>query len=317
MPAARVEARELAFRWPSGRLALDRVTLSVEAGEAVALVGPNGAGKSTLLRLLAGDLSPTAGTVVGSGTGRAGGGVAYASDHPVHFDALSGRENARFFRAFRGLPPDDGPLQGFGLAADADRPVGAWSFGMRRKLLLAESFGSEAERILLDEPSVGLDPGGMEALREAIEAACGAGRTVVVATNEVHQLPFWVDRVVFLHQGRTVTEGAAAELVKSFGGGTVVSVGGRGFSATDAAGRFPVEEALRTVPGVTELSRTGDDALRFRSGSGAGVLPMALERILAAGATVLQLQVREPGLAEVFLALTGSELDPAPAGGAP
>jgi ABC-2 type transport system ATP-binding protein len=315
VPPGALEARELRFTWPAGRLALDRISLRVEAGEAVALVGPNGAGKSTLLRLLAGDLQAEAGTIERPGPRRVGGGVAFAADRPVHFDPLTGRENARFFRAFRGLPPDDGPLERFGLGPDADRPVGTWSFGMRRKLLLAETFGSGADCLFLDEPSVGLDPAGMEALRGALGEACSEGRTIVLATNEVRRLPFWVDRVVFLHQGRTVAEGQASALVAQLGGGTVVRIGGDGFGATNDRGHSRVEAELGAVPGVTELSRQGDGGLRFRSPVGAAVLPTVLERLLAAGATVSDLQVREPGLEEVFLALTGTELDPAPPAG--
>jgi ABC-2 type transport system ATP-binding protein len=228
--------------------------------------------------------------------------VAFAPDEPVHAEALSGHENAAFFHAFRGVAPAPGVdpwVEAFGLAAEAHRRVGTWSFGMRRKLLLAQVFGAGAALLLLDEPSVGLDPEGVAALRKGLDRAAAHGRTVVVATNEVEHLPFWVDRCLVLHQGRVVVEGPAAALVASLEAATVIHLAGEEL-------RLP--PGLEALGGIVRVEAPEPGRLTVWSEAGTAPLPSLLARLLDAGHQVTDVRVRTPGMAEVFRRHTGAAL---------
>jgi len=153
----------------------------VTAGERVALLGPNGSGKSTLIGLLAGLQSPRAGTVrvLGGdpvrGDARFRRRTAVALDRPAHWEALTGRENALLLASALGLGEDHARarverlLELFSLTQDADVPVGEYSLGMRRKLLLLEALTGDPEVILMDEPTLGLDPPAVDALGDELE----------------------------------------------------------------------------------------------------------------------------------------------------
>ena len=229
-PAAPVVRGDgLTYRYPSGRRGVEAVDLEARPGEVVALLGPNGSGKSTLLRLLATELRPGAGRLELLGRVPSRRTVALrrrlgvAPDVPVHLDVLSGRHNVVLFGRAAGLGSReareraDALLERLGLAEDAAAPAGAYSHGMRRKLLLAQALVHEPDLLLLDEPTLGLDPPSREALLDLLRERAGTGAATVVASND---LPFvWelAHRVAFLHRGRKVAGGTPAELLEMTG----------------------------------------------------------------------------------------------------
>jgi ABC-2 type transport system ATP-binding protein len=304
------------FTYPSGRLGLGSTELEVGPGEVVAILGPNGSGKSTLLRLLATDLSPTRGRLelLGRDASRPDAAlrsrIGWVPDRAPHLEALTGWENARFFselakaRGPRASPPprgaDDRELHGlleeFELLEAADVPVAEYSFGMRRKLLLAQAFASIPELLVLDEPTVGLDPSAMGTLRGRITGLARDGGAVVLATNEIHQAPFWADRIVLLHRGAIVARGTAPELLERLGHRARIHVHFRG-TLVDP----PRVEGLEG-PEVTEGLLAG------WSRTGGGLLPTLVAALLEAGVTIRDIQVREPDLSDLFRELTGEAL---------
>lgn len=283
-------------------------------GEVVALLGPNGAGKSTLLRLLATDLSPTAGelrllgvpaTPPTAGLRRR---LVYVPDRGAHLEPLTGRENARFFLEL-GTPADSptpgshpatGPLEAlldeFGLAQALHVPVREYSFGMRRKLLLAQGLAASRELLLLDEPTVGLDPFAMEALADGLRALTTRGGAVVLATNDVRRSRQWATRVVFLHRGRIVADGAPDDLLARTRQRTRIRVEFEG-----------VLESAPHVKGIEEVS-THPGGLEAWSTEAGRPLPTLLARLLDAGVHTRRVEVREPDLEDLFEVLTGVRL---------
>ena len=316
-----VRARGLRYRYPGtrrqpGRVAIDGLALEVEAGERVALIGPNGSGKTTLVRLLATDLPPTDGTLelLGRPARPASPAlrrrIAYAADRPIHWEPLTGTENLRFLAEVRGGGLDSGgrdPLEvarALGLGPVLDEAVSRYSFGMRRRLLLAEVLATFAPLLLLDEPTVGLDPEGVAALGRELRDRAGAGAAVVFATNEVREVPGWATRVLFLHRGRVVADAPPDQLLARVRGRTriaVTCVGGEGAELAPLLrdGEEPVAEASES-PGLRTV--------QIRTARGARLLPPLLDALLDAGAEIRQVRVREPDLRDVFQELTGVEL---------
>lgn len=286
----------------------------MQPGEVVALLGPNGAGKSTLLRLLATDLAPTAGQLRLVGvpatppTAALRRRLVYVPDRGAHLEPLTGWENARFFLELGTLPdlPTPGSrsstgslkalLDEFGLAQVLHVPVREYSFGMRRKLLLAQGLAASRELLLLDEPTVGLDPFAMEALADGLRGLATRDGAVVLATNDARRSRQWATRIVFLHQGRIVADGAPDDLLARTRQRTRIRVEFEG--VLDAAPHVKGIEDVRTHPGRLEAWSTEEGR----------PLPKLLAGLLDAGIRTRRVEVHEPDLEDLFEVLTGERL---------
>jgi ABC-type multidrug transport system ATPase subunit len=207
-------------------VALSPLDLSVQAGEVVALVGHNGSGKSTFLRLAAGLLELTGGTItiVGepAGTSPARAATTYLPDDPVLYDDLSVREHLAYVASIHGAEVGeevvDALLDRVGLLARADDLPARFSRGLRQKASIAVALIRPFELLLVDEPFVGLDASGKEAMLSLLADAHAAGAAVVVATHE----PTFVERAtrcVALRDGALIHDGAAtaADVLKLVG----------------------------------------------------------------------------------------------------
>jgi ABC-2 type transport system ATP-binding protein len=306
-PGARpaVLARGTAFRYPSGRTGLAALDLEVRPGEVVAVIGPNGSGKSTLLRLLATDLRPAAGDLrilghpAASPTPALRRRIAWVPDDQGHLPSLTGRENARFLLEVRGVEAAAGLerlLEAFALEEVADLPVARYSFGMRRKLLLAEAFAASPELLLLDEPTVGLDPPALGVFRDAVRQAAGRGAAAVVATNEVRSVPEWAARVIFLLGGRVVQDSDPESLLRSVRGTTRIRI------------RVDGEMPSVSIPEGARVLLADGDRLEVESRDDGLGLPSILDALVRAGARIRDVRVREPDLGDLFRARTGEAL---------
>lgn len=298
-----IRARSLGYTFASGRAGLASVDLDVNAGELVALVGPNGSGKTTLLRLLAGDLEPTAGTLVVAaglpGTHRLPADrsqIGWAAAEPVHFNELTGRENARVFAGARGADADalTAHLRRFELHNDADIPVAEYSFGMQRKLLLIEALAHEPALLLLDEPTIGLDPRAANELIDVLRSRARAGVTVILGTNDV-TTAMVASRILFLHAGCKVADAAPAELMASVRGNTRIEVALA--TLPERPPGFPAD--VTVAPSADGLVIEAPDT---------SLLPDICAALLRAGARIGSVRVREADLSDVFSRLTGEIL---------
>jgi ABC-2 type transport system ATP-binding protein len=197
--------------------ALSQVSFSVAAGEVVCVMGPNGAGKSTLVRILGGLLLPSAGSARVAGVDVADGGAAFrrrvafvvGDERSFHF-RVSGRANLYYFAALHGLSGRAARrrtaelLERVGLGEAADRRYREYSRGMRQRLALARGLLADPEVLLLDEPTLGLDPRGARDLRVFLreQAIRKPGRTAIVCSNDPGEARALADRVLFLERGR-------------------------------------------------------------------------------------------------------------------
>jgi ABC-2 type transport system ATP-binding protein len=219
MPGNPVELRTLVKRY--GQIAaVDTVDLTVHAGDVYGYLGPNGAGKTTSLRMMLGLIRPTSGSVRLFGRDpfasvRALEGVAGFVEEPRFYPYLSGQKNLELLAAFDG----DGAKARIGEVLDlvelADRArdrVGGYSHGMRQRLGIAAALLRQPRLLLLDEPTTGLDPGGMRDIRQLIRRLAGQGITVVLSSHQLVEVEEVCNRVAIIRSGRVVFEGALHDL---------------------------------------------------------------------------------------------------------
>jgi ABC-2 type transport system ATP-binding protein len=212
---AAIEAHGLAKSF-GGRSACRDVSFTVERGEVFGLLGPNGAGKTTTLRMLAGLYAPDAGTAQVAGfaiaAGRAGGPdlrarVGLLTESPGFYDRLTARENLMYFaRLQRTREPArrcDRLIDQFSLREQAHRPFAELSRGMKQKLAIARALVHEPEVILLDEPTVGLDPEATREVRNLIASLAAEHATIVLCTHHLEEVERLCSRAAFI-AGRLV-----------------------------------------------------------------------------------------------------------------
>jgi ABC-2 type transport system ATP-binding protein len=212
--------------------ALADVSFTVAAGEIACVMGPNGAGKSTLVRILGGLLVPSSGRAVvtgidaGAGTTEFRRRVAFVvgDERSFHY-RVSGRGNLHYFAALHGLTAAVARrragelLERVGLAAAADRRYREYSRGMRQRLAIARGLLGDPKVLLLDEPTLGLDPRGARDLRMFLreEIIRGSGRTAIVCSNDPTEARAMSDRVLFLDGGRLTGEASPDRIEAELG----------------------------------------------------------------------------------------------------
>ena len=202
----------------SGALALRPLDLVVPAGQRVSLVGHNGSGKTTLIRLLAGMLEPSTGSasVAGHTTGsiEARSALAHLADQPVFYDDLSVREHLEYIARLHGRAEweqrADELLDAVGLTERADELPSTFSRGLRQKAAVCLAFVRPFEVMVVDEPFVGLDRAGRDAVLELFRTAHGDGATLVIATHELGTV-VESERIVALRDGAVVFDGQPGE----------------------------------------------------------------------------------------------------------
>ncbi|WP_193141332.1 MULTISPECIES: ABC transporter ATP-binding protein [unclassified Meridianimarinicoccus] len=207
----------------SGRPVLRDVSLSVAAGERVALLGHNGAGKSTMIKIALGLLSPdggsvrVAGSVPGSGAARLA--TAFLPEAVSFHGALTGREQLSLFArlAGTGTGPVAGLLERVGLADAADRRIRTYSKGMRQRLGLAQVMLGKPAVALLDEPTSGLDPISRQDLYTIIDELAAQGTAVLIASHALTEVEARTDRIAILRQGELVANDTLRNLSRRAG----------------------------------------------------------------------------------------------------
>jgi ABC-2 type transport system ATP-binding protein len=197
--------------------ALSGVSFTVAPGEIVCVMGPNGAGKSTLVRILGGLLLPSIGSATVAGIDVASGGSAFrrkvafvvGDERSFHY-GVSGRVNLHYFAALHGLTAGEARrraaelLERVGLAGAADRRYREYSRGMKQRLALARGLLADPEVVLLDEPTLGLDPRGARDMRRFLrdDVIRKQHRTAIVCSNDPTEARALADRVLFLERGK-------------------------------------------------------------------------------------------------------------------
>lgn len=288
-------------------VAVDHLDLELRRGEIFGLLGPNGAGKTTTILMLLGLTEPTEGEarVLGLDPTRrpleVKRRVGYVPDAVGFYDAMTGRQNLRFTARLNGLNGFAAEeriaalLEQVGLSHAADDRVETYSRGMRQRLGIADALVKDPEVLILDEPTVAIDPEGVAEVLELIRRVSRErGATVLLSSHLLHQVRTVCDRVGIFAAGRLVALGRVDELAARSGAGTAtLEVGVEGDPAR-------VEEALRVLPGVRAVERDGRDPRRWIVRA-EGDPRAALARTLAErGLVLLHLERREEELDELY-----------------
>jgi ABC-2 type transport system ATP-binding protein len=199
------------------RVALDGLSLTLQAGEVYALLAPNGAGKTTTLNLILGFLQPDGGSIhvcgepVAGDAARTRGAIAYLPEQVAIYPELSGLENLRYFSLLASRDLDDATLRRLlgeaGLRAEAHQRLARdYSKGMRQKVGIAIAMARDAKLLLLDEPTSGLDPLAASELSGLLRAAARRGMAILMATHDLYRIKEVATRVGVLHAGRIERE---------------------------------------------------------------------------------------------------------------
>jgi ABC-2 type transport system ATP-binding protein len=309
-----IEAEGLVREFKNGPRAVDGIDLRVAPGEIYGFLGPNGAGKSTTVLMLTTLLPPTAGAarvagfdVAGEG-GRVRSAIGAALQEAALDPLLSGAEHMRLQTALHGLPKAERGersrelLARVGLSEAAERKVGEYSGGMKRRLDLALALVHRPRILFLDEPTTGLDIQSRTALwDEVARLAAEEGVTVFLTTQYLEEADALADRVGIIDHGHIVAEGTPAALKAEIGRPTVEAV------PRDPADQPRVAEALEPFgKAVTCSHRTGAAVLLAGGDSQLADVVRALD---SRGVAIEQLQLHAPSLDDVFLAKTGRSLE--------
>jgi ABC-2 type transport system ATP-binding protein len=294
------------------RLAVDGVGFEVAPGETYGLLGPNGAGKTTTISMICGLLRRDGGEVTVAGAsldrdpGRVKAAIGYVPQDVALYPDLSGLENLRFWGRMYGLAGRDlaerveATLEVVGLTERAGDKVADYSGGMQRRLNIAAGMLHRPRLLVLDEPTVGVDPQSRNAILGNVEALGGQGIGVLYTTHYMEEAERLCDRVGIIDQGQIKAEGTRRELVALVGEHDRVTLAANG--DLEAAAR-----AASEVEGVTSASPTSTGVEIMASDAGS-LLPVLLAQVTAAGAQVTGVEVVQPDLESVFLHLTGKAL---------
>jgi len=308
---AQIEAHELRKTF-GDRIALDGVSLTVAAGEVVGLLGPNGAGKTTTASILSGVIPPDSGEVrIGGATmngtsSQARRNLGLVPQSIALYPTLTARENLHFFGRMQGLRRDaavkrtEELLEEVGLSDRADDPIGPFSGGMKRRLNLACGMIHEPCAVLLDEPTVGVDPQSRGRIFTIVETARARGVAILYSTHYMEEVERLADRVILIDRGRVVAQGTSAQLIARAGAEPRIEV--------TTARPLPPEWA-HGVAGVRELAREGDEGARVSLAlPHVDQAPEILRMAERDGGQVVEFYLHRPNLQDAFLALTGRAL---------
>jgi ABC-2 type transport system ATP-binding protein len=303
----------LVREFKKGPRAVDGIDLEVKPGEIYGFLGPNGAGKSTTVHMLTTLLPPTAGTarVAGHDIVKEGPAVRDAIGVALQEAALdqflTAREHMRLQAGMHGLTKADALRRGdeliarVGLTEAADRKVGGYSGGMRRRLDLALALVHEPELLFLDEPTTGLDVQSRTALWDEVQRlASSHGVTVFLTTQYLEEADALADRVGIIDTGKIVAEGTPDELKAEIGRPTVEAV------PADDTDRERMRETLERF-GPEAPAGPGGVAVRLDGGT--NELADVVRALDAANIAIANLEVHSPTLDDVFLAKTGRRLE--------
>jgi ABC-2 type transport system ATP-binding protein len=290
-------------------VAVDSLSFEVCRGDVYGFLGPNGSGKSTTIRAVFGLVEPTEGEIhlLGRQAGGPGGreGVAGFVDAPGFYDYLSARDNLKVLAAAdrrKGEPPMARVLETVGLLGRERDKVKTYSTGMKQRLAIASALLREPEVLILDEPTNGLDPGGMRDVRALIRRLNEEGLTIFLSSHLLAEVEQLCNRVAVIGHGRLLAEGTIAEVV----GGDNGRQGYR-LVVDDARSALRILEGGAHVTGASAADTEPPDGLggkEIRLAVGPEGPGPVVRDLVAGGVAVLALVPARPSLEDLFLELT-------------
>lgn len=297
-----------------GKPAVARVSFTISSGECFGLLGPNGAGKTTTILGICGLIKPDSGRVeVGEGehdpaATRTRREIGYVPQEIAVYEDLSGRENLRFFGRLYGLGGKqlqariEETLDFVDLTSRGDQKVAAYSGGMKRRLNIAAALLHQPGLLVLDEPTVGIDPQSRNSILENLAALRSAGTAVLYTSHYMEEVERLCDRIAIMDDGKILAEGTRGSLLELLGD-RVDQVRLATLSTPPEA----LVQALGKLEGVSSVGATSD-GLELTARDVTQTLPSVLAEVARHGTAVTGLSVEQADLESVFLHLTGKGL---------
>lgn len=299
--------------------AVDGVTFEIRKGEIFGLLGPNGAGKTTTIKMITGLLSPTDGSVCVNGLdvdkkpleALKNLGTVLAGDRSIYWK-LTARENLEYFAALYGCDKKEAKkrtneiLKKLGLEEKADELVEKYSTGMKQKVALGKALIPNAPVVLLDEPTLGLDPQSALNLRELILEIKNEGRTVLLTTHYMEEADFLCDRIAIIDGGKIIALDTPENLKSSLN--EIKSIKIELTSVTDKL--ISKIEVLKGVKNVKSNYNPDNSSyeINIHHTNGSSLVQKILDCISEDNSKILNVNVIEPSLEDVFINLTGKSL---------
>ncbi len=293
-------------------VAVDEVSFEIAPGETYGLLGPNGAGKTTTISMIAGLLAPDAGEVALLGEPLSGARKSLIGLVPQDialYPDLSALENLQFFGKLQNLHGAHlkeritHVLDVVGLADRAKDRIETYSGGMKRRANIAVGLLHEPQLLILDEPTVGVDPQSRNSILEAVDALGSSGMAVLYTTHYMEEAERLCDRVGIIDSGRLIAEGTREQLMERLGENSTVTFRVNGGAEQTHAWR----NELAAMPGVSGVQGE-DGSVALVAARGPALIAPAVQSAQSHGLEVVGVEVSEPDLEAVFLHLTGKAL---------
>ena len=291
------------------RRAVHNLSFDAQQGEIVGFLGPNGAGKTTTMRILTGYMPPTDGEAIVAGYDvveeslEVRKRVGYLPETVPLYTDMVVFDYLKFMGELRHIPNLDDRvdevLDMVGLVDRANGYIGNLSKGMRQRVGLAQALLHRPEVLILDEPTIGLDPSQVVEVREMIREI-GRERTVLLSTHLLYEAQNICDRVLIINKGKIVAEDTTENLQARLIGAERVIVRVRG-EADELA------DTIKQVKGVRSVETKDDGAVEFEFASGKDLRPEVAKQVIKSGYDLLELRPLGISLEEIFLELTGSD----------
>jgi ABC-2 type transport system ATP-binding protein len=309
--AAVLSCKDLRRRY-GDHVAVDGVTFKIDAGETYGLLGPNGAGKTTTISMIAGILANNGGEILVTGSPMTPntiglkGAIGFVPQDIAIYPDLTGRENLVFFAQLYGLSIGDSRrradevLEVIGLSDRAKDLTKQYSGGMKRRLNIGVGLLHQPKLLILDEPTVGVDPQSRNAILESVAKLSESGMAVLYTTHYMEEAQRLCDRIGIIDHGKLIAEGTSRELVALIGSQDTVRL-------TISSGQDAALDQLKRLDFVQKAD-VSDEKVNLQVTDARGHLPEILQVVAAAGGGVKSVDVVEPDLEAVFLHLTGRAL---------
>ncbi|WP_312651129.1 ABC transporter ATP-binding protein [Proteiniclasticum sp.] len=292
------------------QLALDYFSMSINEGEVIGLLGPNGAGKTTFIKTLIGLLSIDEGEINVFGIKQDGKNkdirrqIGYVTQEITIYEEMTAKENLAFFGSLYGLKKEKldrrilEVAEIIGLKDKLNQKAGHFSGGMKRRLNIGCALLHEPKLLILDEPTVGIDPQSRNYILEFVRKAHETGMTILYTSHYIEEVEAVASRVLIMDQGHPIAEGTLRELIERIKGDSHLLIDVR-------IGSEEVREKLQALPDVKEVA-LNDNQYHVIVPGGVIVIDRIIPILSSQG--IVNINSKQPNLEDVFLTLTGKQL---------
>ncbi len=305
-----IEVRDLTKTYGQ-RIAINKLNFSVKKGEVVGFLGPNGAGKTTTMKIITGFMAPTSGSVRIAGFDvfenpiEVKRRIGYLPETPPVYTDMRVREYLRFVAQLKGVEASrleslvDSAIDKTDLGSVANRLIGNLSKGYRQRVGISQALVSDPEILIMDEPTVGLDPRQVSEIRNLIKSLSGQ-HTILLSTHILPEVQASCERIIIINQGNIVAEDTLAGIAQKMSGTGRVIVRVQNSSAALVA-------TLRSVTGVRKVEAVANGSLEIETDGQDGISQQIATQIVSSGAGLIEIRAESMNLEDVFLKLTSKE----------